>query len=62
MTAAGYRVIASEIRHLIPLLIHPQAVADLRRLADLYEKLAQCLEVTPGKPPNMRLEFRRQAN
>lgn len=62
MTATGYRVMASEIRDLIPLLIHPQAVADLRLLADCYERLAQRLDVPEGALPDMPLEFRRQAN
>jgi hypothetical protein len=63
MTDADYRAMASEIRDLIPLLIHPQTVADLRVLADRYERLAQYLEVTPSKrlamPP---LGYRRQAS
>jgi len=45
MTDADYRDMAHEIRDLIPLLMHSQAVADLRLLADRYEKLAHCLEV-----------------
>ena len=45
MTAADYRAMASEIRDLIPLLLHAQAVADLRLLADRYERLAHYLEV-----------------
>jgi hypothetical protein len=61
MTAAGYRYMATEIRDLIPLLVHPQAVADLRLLAERYEKLAHYLEVAPGKPPDMPLEYTRQA-
>jgi hypothetical protein len=44
MTDADYRDMASEIRDLIPLLLHAQAVADLRLLADRYERLAQYLE------------------
>ena len=48
MTHAGYRAMATEIRDLIPLLIHPQAIADLRLLADRYERLAEYLEVAPG--------------
>jgi hypothetical protein len=63
MTATGYRVMANEVRDLVPLLIHPQAAADLRLLADWYERLAHCLEVAHGTPPDMPLEFRRrQAN
>ena len=61
MTAAGYRVMASEVRDLVPLLIHPEAAADLRLLADRYERLAQRLEVAPGTP-DMPLKFRRQAD
>jgi hypothetical protein len=45
MTDADYRDMADEIRDLIPLLMHAQAVADLRVLADRYERLAHCLEV-----------------
>ena len=45
MTDADYRDMADEIRDLIPLLMHAQAVADLRLLADRYERLAHCLEV-----------------
>jgi hypothetical protein len=61
MTDADYRDMASEIRDLIPLLLHPQAVADLRSLADRYERLAHYLEVVPGRLPNTPLEYRRQA-
>ena len=49
MTDADYRSMASEIRDLIPLLLHAQAVADLRLLADRYERLAHYLEVVPGQ-------------
>jgi hypothetical protein len=48
MTDADYREMASEIRDLLPLLLHPQAVADLRLLADRYERLAQYLELAPA--------------
>ena len=48
---ADYRHMASEIRDLIPLLLHAQAVADLRLLADRYERLAHYLEVTAVKSP-----------
>jgi hypothetical protein len=51
MTDADYRDMADEIRDLIPLLMHAQAVADLRLLADRYEKLAHYLEVVA---PNHR--------
>jgi hypothetical protein len=56
MTEADYRHMASEIRELIPLLVHPQAVADLRLLAARYEKLAEYLETAPEIP-----QLRRQA-
>ncbi len=61
MTAADYRDMASEIRDLVPLLIHSEAVADLRSLADRYERLAHHLEVVPGTLPDTSLEHRRQA-
>jgi hypothetical protein len=62
MTDADYRDMASEIRDLIPLLVHSQAVADLRLLADRYEKLAHYLEVVQGKLPDTSLvEHRRLA-
>ena len=61
MTEADYRDMASEIRELIPLLVHSQAVADLRLLADRYERLADYLKVVPGELPDMPLEHRRQA-
>jgi hypothetical protein len=57
MTNADYRDMAQEIRDLIPLLIHPQAIADLRLVADRYERLAEHLEVAPNAP----LQFRHQA-
>jgi hypothetical protein len=56
MTVLEYREMANEIRELVPLLIHPQAVADLRSLADRYERLARYLEVVPDTP----LEYRRE--
>ena len=56
-----YRYMATEIRDLIPLILHPQAMADLRLLADRYERLARYLEVVPGKLPDTRCESRRQA-
>ena len=49
MTDADYRSMASEIRDLIPLLMHAQAVADLCLLADRYERLAHYFEVVPGQ-------------
>jgi len=61
MTEAAYRAIASEIRDLIPLLLHAEAVADLRLLADRYERLAHSLEVAPGTLPDTPLVHRRQA-
>jgi hypothetical protein len=45
MTKADYRYMAREIQDVIPLLVHPRAVADLRLLADRYERLAHYLEV-----------------
>jgi hypothetical protein len=48
MTDADYRDMAIEIRELIPLLVHPQTVADLGLLADRYERLAHFLELVPG--------------
>ena len=56
MTDADYRHMATEVRELIPLLVHPQAIADLRLLAARYEKLAQCLETASEIP-----QLRRQA-
>jgi hypothetical protein len=61
MTDADYRDMAREIRDLVPLLVHSQAVADLRLLAARYEKLAHYLEVLPGTLPDTALEYRRQA-
>jgi hypothetical protein len=61
MTDADYRDMASEIRDLIPLLMHTQTVADLRLLADRYERLAHYLEAVPGALPDTPLEHRRQA-
>ena len=62
MTNADYRDMASEIRDLIPLLVHSQAVTDLRLLAARYERLAHYLEVLPGTLHDMPLEHRRQAS
>jgi hypothetical protein len=61
MTYAYYRDMASEIRDLIPLLIHPEAVADLRLLADRYERLAEYLQLEPAALPDTFFECRRQA-
>jgi hypothetical protein len=61
MTDADYRDMAREIRDLVPLLIHPQAVADLRLLADRYERLAHYLGMVRGTLPYTPLEYRRQA-
>ena len=61
MTDMDYRDMASEIRALVPLLIHSKAVADLRSLADHYERLARYLEVLPRTLPDIPLEYRRQA-
>ena len=60
MTAADYRDMARDIRDLIPLLLHAQAIADLRLLADRYERLACYLDVVPGTRPDTRFERRRQ--
>jgi hypothetical protein len=66
MTHADYRDMASELRDLVPLLVHSQAVADLRLLAARYDRLAHYLEVLPGALPDTLLadtllESRRQA-
>jgi hypothetical protein len=61
MTDTDYRYMAREIRDLVPLLVHPRAIADLQLLAARYEKLAQYLEVGPGKLPDVPVEYRRQA-
>lgn len=55
MTVSDYRYMATEIRDLIPLLVHPQAVTDLRLLAERYERHAQRLEVAV-RMPDTRLE------
>ena len=60
MTNMDYRDMANEIRDLVPLLIHPQTVADLRSLADHYERLARYLEVRRRTLPNTS-EYRREA-
>ena len=62
MTETDYRAMASEIRDLIPLLMHAQAVADMRLLANRYERLAHYLEVVSGRLPDTPLEYRRQAS
>ena len=62
MTGADYRAMASEIRDLIPLLLHAQSVADLRLLADRYERLAHDLQTVHGTLPDRLLEHRRQAS
>jgi hypothetical protein len=49
VTNADYRYMATEIRDVIPLIVHPQAAADLRLLADRYERLAQYLD---GRRPD----------
>ena len=61
MTGADYRSMAREIRDLIPLILHSESIADLRLLADRYERLAHYLEVAPGTLPDTPLEHRRQA-
>ena len=60
MTDLDYRDMANEMRALVPLLIHPQAVADLHSLADRYERLARYLEALPGRLPHTPPEYRRQ--
>ena len=61
MTAADYRCMATEIRDLIPLLMHPQSIAELRLLADRYERLAHYLEMVAGTLPDTPLAHKRQA-
>jgi hypothetical protein len=61
MTEADYHAMASEIRDLIPLLLHSESVADLRLLADRYERLAHCLKVVPAALPGTPRENTRQA-
>ena len=61
MTGADYRSMASESRDLIPLILHSESIADLRLLADRYERLAHSLEVGPGTLPDTPLVRRRQA-
>jgi len=61
MTNTDYREMAKEIRALAPKVKHRQALADLRLLADRYERLADYLEVAPGERPDAPLEYRRQA-
>jgi hypothetical protein len=46
MTVADYKEMASEIRDLIPLLLHSQSIAELRLLADRYDRLAHSLELS----------------
>ena len=48
MTSADYRSMASELRDIIPLLLHSESVADLRLLVDRYDRLADYLEGAPG--------------
>jgi len=63
VTNADYRYMATEIRDVIPLIVHPQAVADLRLLADRYERLAQYLDGAPvDKLPDTSLEASRRFN
>ena len=61
MNDMDYRDMANEMRALVPLLIHPQAVADLRSLAARYERLAHYLEVRAGALAHTPLEYRRHA-
>jgi hypothetical protein len=60
MTSVDYRAMASEIRDIIPSLLHSESVADLRLLADRYERVADYLEVTPGTLPDAPLERMRE--
>ena len=46
-----YRQMASRIRALVPSLKDPQAVADLRVLADRYERLAEHFDATAAASP-----------
>ena len=62
MTEADYRAMASEIRDVIPSLLHSETVADLRLLADRYERVAHDLEVVSGTLPDTPLEHGRQAD
>jgi hypothetical protein len=52
MTEADYRAMASEIRDLIPSLLHSESVADLRLLADRYERLAHVSKSTRHTLPD----------
>jgi hypothetical protein len=61
MTEADYRAMASEIRDVITSLLHSETVAELRLLADRYERIAHYLEVAPGTLPDTPLVHRRQA-
>ena len=61
MTEVDFREMAREIRDLIPLLLHSQSIADLRSLADRYERLAHYLEVVPRTLPDRPIEYKRQA-
>ncbi len=60
MTEEHYRAMASEIRDLIRLLLHPEAAADLRLLADRYERLAHYLEAEAGTLPDAPPEHTRE--
>jgi len=62
MTKTDYREMANEIRALVPKLKHRRAVADLRLLADRYERLAEYLEVASGEQPDTPPEYRQQAS
>jgi len=52
MTSVDYHEMSREIRALVPKVRHPQAVADLRLLADRYERLANYLEELPPTLPD----------
>lgn len=63
MTNADYRYMATEIRDVIPLIVHPQAASDLRLLADRYERLAEYLDGrAPDNQPDRSFEASRRFN
>ena len=61
LTDADYRDMASEIRDLIPLLMHSQTVADFRLLAGRDETQADCFEEAPDTLGDTPIQHRRQA-
>ena len=46
-----YREMARDIRALVRMLKHSEAIEDLRLLAARYERLADHLEAAPGSTP-----------